>query len=402
MATETRAWPDVTTAGKPRATYPNARMALQSCEVEFTFDRFADRALVRGAPIANTTDGITDKIVSILRQHILERHGFDPGKENVCDAALQLCHEHSFDPVQDYLGRLIWDGRPRLETWLSRYVGAEDTPLHQAFGATALIAAVRRARQPGCKFDNVLVLEGLNQGEGKSSLLRILAGQEALFTDQEVLHLNVREQQEAIAGKWIVELSELAGISRGEVERIKAFVSRTHDRARPAYGRITVDQPRRCVFIGTTNQSQYLRDATGNRRFWPVRVGAIDLAAMREDRDQLWAEAAVREAEGCSLALPQALWTTAAEAQSARMEDDPWLENLAILRGDVIEGEERIAFAKVVSVLGIATERQSTVVAKRIGDCMLRLGWAKPEKPFKLHGKSTRGYTRPVRDVTAM
>ncbi|MBX3430803.1 MAG: hypothetical protein KF779_14565 [Hyphomonadaceae bacterium] len=395
------AWPDVTQTGKPRATYPNARLALQACDLEFSFDRFSDRGLVRGAPLGGGSDGFTDKTVSILRQHILETHGFDPGKESVFDAALQLCHEHSFDPVEDCLGGLTWDGRPRLDTWLSRYIGAEDTPLHRAFGANVLIAAVRRARRPGCKFDFVLVLEGLAQGEGKSTALRILAGEEAHFTDQEVLHLSVREQQEAISGKWIVELSELAGIGRGEIERIKAFVSRTHDRARPAYGRITVDQPRRCVFIGTTNQGQYLRDATGNRRFWPVRVGAIDLAALREDRDQLWAEAAAREAQGHSLALSQELWASAAEAQITRMEDDPWIEKLQQLRGDETNGEERIAFTKVIDALGIATERQSTAVAKRIGDCMLRLGWMKPEKPFKLHGKSTRGYTRPLCDVTA-
>lgn len=368
-------------------------MALQACALEFAFDRFADHGVVRGAPLAGG-EGFTDKTVSTLRQHILERHRFDPGKENVFDAALQLCHENSFDPVADYLGGLAWDGRPRLDAWLSRYVGAEDTPLHRAFGANVLIAAVRRVRSPGCKFDFVLVLEGLTQGEGKSTALRILAGEEARFSDQEVLHLSAREQQEAITGKWIVELSELAGIGRGEIERIKAFVSRTHDRARPAYGRITFDQPRRCVFIGTTNQGQYLRDASGNRRFWPVRVGAIDLAALREDRDQLWAEAAVREVGGHALALPKDLWAAAGEAQCARMEDDPWIEKLQHLRGEVSNGEERLAFASVTEALGIVAERQSTAVAKRIGDCMLRLGWVKPEKPFKLNGKSRRGYTR--------
>ena len=153
---------------------------------------------------------------------------------------------------------------------------------------------------------------------------------------------------------------------------------------------------RRCVFIGTTNQCQYLRDATGNRRFWPVRVGAIDLAALREDRDQIWAEAAAREAAGESLALPADLWAAAGQAQAARMEEDPWIEKLAHLCGDVISGEERIASAEVFKALAIPTERQSTATAKRIGDCMLRLRWVKSEKPFKLNGKTKRGYIRPA------
>ena len=144
---ETPTWPDVNPAGKPRATYRNARIALLGCDLEFAFDRFADRALVRGVPL-NGNDAFTDKTVSILRQCIIERFDFDPGKENVFDAAIELCHEKAFDPVQERVNALIWDGVSRLDEWLPTYAGTEDTPLNRAIGATVWIAAVRRINSP--------------------------------------------------------------------------------------------------------------------------------------------------------------------------------------------------------------------------------------------------------------
>jgi predicted P-loop ATPase len=221
--------------------------------------------------------------------------------------------------VVDYLSSLVWDGTPRLDRWLVDYAGAEDTPRVRAVSRAMLIAAVRRARQPGCTFDQMPVLEG-PQGCGKSSALRVLAVDDAWFTD--VLPLadaDMRRIIEATAGKWIVEAAELASLlereddvakdresaPRRQSAALKAYLSRSHDEARMAYARERTRVPRSFVIVGTTGATSYLQD-TGNRRFWPVSVRRFDLDQLISVRDQLWAEAAVAEACGESIHLDAA------------------------------------------------------------------------------------------------
>ena len=292
-------------------------IALSRLGIKFRHDIFHNKKIVEGDVAENLGPELSDSVCRALRELIIAQFGFDPGIENVQQAAERACEATRFDPVCDYLNSLQWDGQPRLDRWLATYLGADDTPLNRSIGRKMLIAMVRRARQPGCKFDYVVVLEG-NQGTGKSSALCILAGEEN-FSDQPLLHLETRAQQEATEGVWIYELSELAGLRRTEIETLKSFISKTEDNARPAYGRFRVDQPRRCVFVGTTNDTEYLRDATGNRRFWPVRTGIVDLDALRRDRDQLWAEAAAAEARGEALELEIDLYQAVVDRQEERM-----------------------------------------------------------------------------------
>ena len=154
--------------------------------------------------------------------------------------------------------------------------------------------------------------------------MRVLAGDEN-YSDAEILGLDKREQQEAVQGVWIYELAEFEGLSRAEMSSIKVFASKQVDSARPAYGRSRVDRPRRCVFIATTNEDDYLRDKTGNRRFWPVKViGECDIEALARDRDQLWAEASVIEARGEELVIPREMWGAAAAEQQKRLSPDAW------------------------------------------------------------------------------
>ena len=259
-----------------------------------------------------------------------------------------------------------------------------------------LIAMVRRAREPGCKFDYVVVLEG-KQGTGKSSALCILAGEEN-FSDQPLLHLETRAQQEATEGVWIYELSELAGLRRTEIETLKSFISRTEDNARPAYGRFRVDQPRRCVFVGTTNDTEYLRDTTGNRRFWPVRTGTIDLDALRRDRDRLWAEAAAAEAGGEPLVIEDHLYQAVEDQQDERMLNDPWDDILASVKGEMIEDDrvERISSETLLKVyLQMPADRINDITTKRLGACMRRLGWSGPKK-MRFTSGPKRGYWRHI------
>jgi len=231
----------------------------------------------------------------------------------------------------------------------------------------------------------------------KSTAILTLAAEEN-FSDQTILTASDREVQELVRGVWLYEIADLAGMKRADVEKIKAFASRTHDRARPAYGRRRVDAPRRCTFAATTNEDQYLQSQTGNRRFWPVRTGNIDIEALKRDRDQLWAEAAEIEAAGIRLVLPRELWEEAREAQDERREHDPWDDILGqvtghLHRNDRGEEEERISTAELLRVyLEVPPERQRTAEAKRLKQSMRRLGWQGPGRVWL--GKQECGYWR--------
>lgn len=320
-------FPDRHEDGKPKVTCANASVAIIHMRIDCRKDTFHDRMLVGGEPINQWAGELSDDVIQMIRKNIRYRYGFDPKVENTRDACTQLCLENQFDPVCDYLDSLIWDGKPRLDQWLARYMGANDTEFNRVIGRLVMIAAVRRAYEPGTKFDQIVVLES-NEGFGKSTAIEILAGKEN-FSDQSILNKQEREQQEAMTGVWLYEIADLTGMKKTEVEHIKAFASRNSDRARPAYGRFRVDRPRRTIFFATTNDEEYLKSQTGNRRFWPVGVGRIDLAALRADRDQLWAEAVHYEARGDSIQLPEKLWGTASEEQERRMQSDEWVEPIA-------------------------------------------------------------------------
>jgi hypothetical protein len=286
-------WDKVNKIGIPVPSVANARRAIRALNIICRRDAFHDRFLIEGKVITKGRINI-DYTVLELRAKIHKAFGFDPGAKNTADALIQLCLKGEFDPVLDYLNALKWDGVERLDRWLITYAGAADTELNREFGRLALIAAVRRARLPGCKFDSIVVLEGL-MGTNKSKAIEILAGAEN-FSDQSIFGACDREQQELLAGVWLYEIAELTNIRRTEVEHIKAFASRTHDRARPAYGHGRVDQPRRCVLFATTNNDQYLKEA--DRRFWPIKTTEIDIAALRRDRDQLWGRGGTAGARG--------------------------------------------------------------------------------------------------------
>jgi predicted P-loop ATPase len=397
---ETPSWPDVTDKGEIKRTYSNARAAITALGVACSYDEFHDRMLVAGEHhIQQWGSGeLSDAANVMLRQVIIDTFGFDPGKDNVSDATHELCLEHRFDPVVDYLNSLKWDGTPRLDKWLATYLGADDAKLNEAIGRLTLIAAVRRVRQPGCKFDHILTLEGA-EGKMKSTSILTLAGIEN-FSDQTIISANDKEQQELVRGIWLFEIADLAGMRRAEVEKIKAFASRTHDRARPAYGRRRVDAPRRCIFIATTNEDEYLQSQTGNRRFWPVTTNTIDIEALRRDRDQLWAEAVAMEIKGEPLTLPTELWGEASDAQDERRQHDPWDDILMNVEGilypathDPLIEQEWVKVQELLFRLDIKPDRATTEVYKRIKNSMKRLGWMKGKHYFG--GKEQqRGYSR--------
>lgn len=218
----------------------------------------------------------------------------------VADALLLIGMENAYNPLEEYLRGLVWDGVPRLDTWLETYAravtedgeGGDVSGYVRTVGARWLIAAAARALYPGCKVDTALVLEGLKQGERKSTIFDTLGGD--WFSDTP-LAIGQKDASQAAGSAWIIELAELASLRRAESEAQKAFLSSRVDYFRLPYGRTVQRFKRACVFAGTTNVDDYLTDRTGNRRFWCVRVGGRgDVEALRRDRDQLWAEAVHR------------------------------------------------------------------------------------------------------------
>jgi hypothetical protein len=357
--------------GRPYVTQENVRLALRHLGVQVRFNLFTSANEISG--LDGHGPRLDDAALRRLWLRIDEELGFRIGKAFFLDVVEDLGQHNAYHPVRDYLASLTWDGVARIDRWLVEHGGAEDSAYVRAVSALVLIAAVRRVRQPGCKFDEILVLEG-KQGVGKSAAIATLAGPRDWFTDSLSLSDTRKEVLELIEGKWFVELPELAGMRKSEVEHLKAFAARTVDRARMAYARTAVDRPRQGVFIGSTNEAQYLRDMTGNRRMWPVKITRhIDVKQLAIVRDQLWAEAAKREAAGASIRLARKLWPHAAKEQADRLTEDPWCNVLADFLGD---GTGRLRKQELLSlVLRIPIERQTQDQLKRLDGAMSTLGW---------------------------
>ena len=248
---------------------------------------------------------------------------FDVPTKLIAEAVEVVARENRVHPVRAYLNGLAWDGLPRLDKWLSYYLGAEQTDYLAAVGRAWMISAVARVMEPGCKADHMLILEG-PQGLKKSTAIKALAGED-WFTD-EIAEFGSKDAAMQIRGVWIVEIAELDAMSKSEATRVKAFLTRTTDRFRPPYGARMITSARECIFAGTTNEMDYFRDASGARRFWPVECGPkIDLQGLRADRDQLWAEAVSLYNDGAPWWITSAdIADEAREEQRSRYEEDPW------------------------------------------------------------------------------
>lgn len=225
-------------------------------------------------------------------QNYIERHYGITARSKVEDSFKLQLEQNSFHPVRDYLNSLEWDGTPRIDTILQEYFGVEDSIYTREAMRKTLVGAVARVFQPGVKFDLVLTLVGA-QGTGKSTMVRLL-GKE-WFSDT-LPSIQNKEGMEQIQGAWIIEMAELAGVRKADLESTKHFISKQFDEFRPAYGRVKEVYPRECIFIGTTNDHNFLRDTTGNRRFMPILIqpqqATKDIFSEFEPEiDQIWAEA---------------------------------------------------------------------------------------------------------------
>ncbi len=265
---------------------------------------------------------IKDIDMTLIKRWLADTEfGIEPSKDAMLEATSLLAHRCKVHPVREWLDSLKWDGVPRINTWIKDYCqGDAPEPYLSEISRKFLLAMVKRVFEPGCQWDYVVVLEG-KQGKYKSSAARALAG-DKWFMDN-LPDLKDKDSMLNLQGKWLIELGELADVKRADYNLVKAYLVRRTDTVRPHYGRLMSDVPRQSVFIGTINEGQYLKDPTGNRRYWPVKVGLCDAKALSEMRDQLFAEAMhLYRTTNEVLMLGEEATAQATEAQEDRRIDD--------------------------------------------------------------------------------
>ena len=283
--------------GNAKSTRPNCVTVLENdprLKGHLAFNDFDNKSVVRGGlPWDKDTKLWRDEDSKRLRVYMERAYGIS-GKDAINDARVEVERRHRFHPVRDYLNGLQWDGTPRLEHAIIDYVGAADCELTRKVTRIWLTAAVKRIFEPGCKMDYCLILVGA-QGIGKSTFFEVMGGE--WYNGNLSAMSNDRASLEQLQGSWIFELQELDGMKKREASQVKAFITNREDRYRGAYKEESEGHKRQCVFGGTTNEDTFLKDETGDRRFWPVQVDASlrkyedTREALKRDRDQLWAEA---------------------------------------------------------------------------------------------------------------
>ncbi len=374
------------------ASFKNVIRAVGEIGVELSYNEMSYRCYANGwCPAAPLDDGL----IGALRIEIQQRWSFLVSREVLNDTLLHLGKRRPTHPVREYLARVeAVPGDPEvddalLDGWLARATGCTDDAYHRAVGRLFLVGAARRARRPGAKFDEMLVLVSPGQGTGKSTLLRELCADHAWFSDAFPLNSNDRQVIEQTSGKWIVECGELHGFTLTDVNRLKGLLSRQSDYARLSYAHYATDVPRQVVFAGTCNDLTFLRDRE-NRRFWPVRVRTTDVDWLSAHRDRLWGAAARAEARWPGdVRLPRDLWAVAQHEQERYRVGDAWVDVLEpYLRG--VSG--RLPSAEVYTILGLDTSRMGPVEQKRLSEVMGELGWERHNLRF--NGVVTRCFIK--------
>jgi len=309
----------------------------------------------------------------VLATDWLQAQGIGVPVPVTASAVEAVAKDESFHPVRHYLTGLIWDGTKRVGRFAAMYVGAEDTPYHSEVSTRMFIAAVARIMQPGCKHDHMSILEA-PQGTGKSRTLRKLF--EPWFTD-DLAEFGSKDASMQVRSAWGIEVAELSSMTRSEIERVKAFITRSTDRFRPSYGRRVIEVPRQAVFFGSTNALEYLKDETGGRRFWPIRCGVIDYDAVVRDRDQLWAEAVALYNTGEPWWLTNnALVLEPRGQQDARYQDDAWYEFITRYCANA----DNVSVAEILEAIGLERARWTQPDQNRVVRCLVRLGWERYQK----------------------
>lgn len=365
----------------------------------FRYDSFLDEIVVFRQPPWETEKDFRQRLLTDNDVvHVccaLELEGMAASKDVVWDAIILSAKQNKFNPAQDYINALKWDQKPRLKTWLSYYLGAEkQNPDYLAScGTMWLVAGVARIMQPGCKFDHMLILEG-DQDIGKSTALRILStfGGVEYFTDRITFSkLNDKDTMMMLQGKVIVEFSELANLNNKDFNEVKQWITLLCDEARKPWDRRPTQRPRQFILAGSTNDSSWLRDPSGGRRFWPVQCTKIDIDALIHDREQLWAEAVHLYKRGFKFYIEEKdpIKIEYKVQQALRMEEDIW--TLPIMHW--IGGKEFVRVDDVLkNALFLETSRHDRYQKARVCHVLRQNGFK--EGFIRENGKVIRGWEK--------
>ena len=368
--------------GKPENKQHNLAIALQRLGITLSYDQLAESELIEWEDESGAhREYVEDHHVNALFMAIESNFDIQAEDGYFSKWIGVQARERSFHPVRDYLDSL--DPNVPItgacDEWLIRYAGAPDTPFVRAVSRLFLVAAVRRVRRPGCKFDELVILEG-PQGYGKSTMLKALAVNPDWFTDNFDWEVDDRQKfMEQISGKWLIESGELSNMSRRDHKALKKCLSQVEDRARAAYGRRVRTIKRQCLIVGSTNDDEYLIDPTGNRRYWPIRISrAIDIDAFKKIVPQLWAEASRLERENPDdsyIRLSPELYKFAGDEQAQREVQSPYM---IILDDAFASAVGRILITDVWKLFGFTDgSTPSQPQMNQIAADMQRLGWKK-------------------------
>ena len=398
-----------TESGSPKGNLANIVAILEShpeWRDRLKLDTRSQQILKCGTPVGKPTGTFEDadavEIAAWMgRPDVLK---MTVATTQVREAVLAVASRRPFNPLVDWLDSLVWDEEPRIEKFFPTYCGSAENDYTAIAARNFFLGAVARAREPGCKMDLMLILEG-PQGARKTSLLIALAGPE--YYAEAMDSPAQKDFYQSLQGRWIVEIAEMQSFTKAEVAKVKQAITAQWDFYRPSYGHYAKNFPRQCVFVGTTNEDDYLRDSTGARRFMPVTVTKIQLDEIMKVRDQLWAEADAWYRKGGQY------WTlpaSAADEQEARYQEDSWTDvvvrwlegSMAPTKYPVRPGytdqeaytvEETNTTQILTWAIGADVSKHGKPEQTRIGNIMRRLGWARVQK--RVSGRTHWVYRRP-------
>jgi len=336
-----------------------------------------------------------------LGMWIEERYGFSPRPAELQMAVVEVADRNRIHPPREWLDSLQWDGIKRLGSWMHDLLGSEDTEYVRLVGIKFLVMSVARIFEPGCKADNVPIFEG-PQGARKSSMLRVLGG--SWFTDAP-LKIGDKEAYLLMLGSWIIEVAELDALSKAEASASKAFFGASENHYRPWYARRAVKVKRQCIFAGTVNETQYLKDDTGGRRYWPVRVAKIDIPGLEIVRDQLFAEAVAAFRAGVHWWVTEAERPLFEEQQEERFVGDVYADLINEYLNSP-EGATRSEFSTrhfLEHAIKLDRGRWTRAEESRVGRCVAKIGLTKQRASRPdANGDRPWLYVRPAKKAEAM
>jgi len=348
---------------------------------------FSYRIIKREARIDDMDTGEWEDADSArLAVWLSDQWGFEPSRAKITDGVIVSAQKRRFHPVREYLESLTWDGTERIDHWLEDvYESSQSADYLRAVGSKFLIGAVARVMRPGCKLDTVMILEG-RQGLRKSTSIAQLFGD--WFSDAPI-PIGDKDAYQNIQGVWCSELAELDSFNKAESTSAKQFFSQVRDRYRPSYGQHAHDYPRQTIFVGTTNQSEYLKDYTGNRRYWPVKCNTAHLSIIQSNRDQLWAEALHRFRANESWWPDDATRSIFEAEQDDRMQIDPWEYRIE----DYLTTQAaHKPYVTAADILIDAIEKDAAQITRadqnRVSPIMRKLGYINVRKRVQVGDKS--------------